>query len=449
MSQSHDKPGRVYSRRELFRLLALAGGGMALAACGDAQPTPTPPPPTKRLTATPRPTPSERTPIAYWQYLIDFEKLESRLFDVYGKRFPAIDVRPAFIAPEEYWGKLDAALAAGNGPDVWNATPWQMWRHALGGQLADVTELLKRDFEMTLAVGGLYTASLELFKLGAVHFGVPRDLSLAVAYLNKDLLGSQMPEDSQWSWGDMLTHAKAVTSGKTWGCEPFGDVRLLDAVIRSNGGQPFKGEFRRDLEGMESGYGSGAACETAEWLLDLVHAEKVAPMPDAGENGDLFATGKAAIAFGFPARMLALEDVPFAWDILPLPAGSAAQFTLGDSHGLVLNVATASPSHSWDLALWLTDPGTGKGFLEALNTMPVLVAYAEAPDFLDRLEGQNMGAFVQSADMAVENYTLGYQAWKAAQQEAWDLALGGETPRDKACTAMDQVVDAAWAEIRG
>jgi len=428
------------SRRRFLTVAGMTAGAALLSACGGSEPEPTP---TLIPTATLVPAPLEKTKLSYWQYLTQFEKVETRLFEIYGKRFKAIEVEPTFIAAPEYWSQLDAALASGTGPDVWNTTPDIIWDRALAGQVADVTTALTRDYEMTLAVDGMYLASLDLYKMGDKHFAAPRDFEMPVAYLNHDLLGD-VPSDNDWKVEDLQAAVASVSSGGVLGLEPVRDVRLLDALIASQGGAFCEGDISRDLAGMSASYSSAASCKALSVWLDLATAEKGA----AEQPTEVFKEGKAAIAFGWPSLMLELEDAAFAWDVLPLPGCAAGQTSLASGHGLALNANGEHPVEAWALLLWICDPGTGKSFLDKLNTMPVLTAYTESPDFLDRIPGKNMAAFSALANATIDPYTVGYSQWKGAQQAVWDQALTGALAADDACAETDKAINAEWDALR-
>jgi ABC-type glycerol-3-phosphate transport system substrate-binding protein len=382
------------------------------------------------------------------------EETETRLLDILDERQPTMDVSYEFISPDQYWERLEVALAGGEAPSVWNAPPDRAYRYAVEGQLADLTAAIERDFEMTMAVGGFYTASLEGFQLGNSYHGVPRDLFTLVVYYNSDLLGEagvQPPAaEAEWTWADLLAAAEGVKeSTEAWGCEPLYDVRWLDPLIWGNGGQPYGDDYPRDLQGLGVDLSDERSCSTVQFFVDLVRTHQVAPPPpDPAQGTDTFLRGEAALGWGLNDLAVDLAEVDFEWNVAPVPTGEVEHLTYGYSNGLVVHME-ADQNAAWELALWMTNPGNIASYLTAQNAMPVLAAYAEAPDFFDRYEGVDMDAFVRSAEFARLPHTLGYDVWKGEEQAEYERALRGELAAEEACAAMSAAANAAITEIIG
>lgn len=446
------------SRRAFLRFCAAMGMGAVASACG---PSPSQPPTPTEVILPPRPTRTvEQVSLTYWQCMTGIEEIESKILDLFVKRYPYVDLTSAFVARDQYISKIDAALASGNGPDMWNLRPHQCYDYILKGQLMDLGFYVGRDLEMTLAVGGFYVSALSGFDFRETYYGLPRDLSTVVAFFNRDLFSQAgidpPPLDGDWIWDDLLEMAKAVTAdtdgdGKVdvWGCAPFRNTWWLDPVIAGDGGQAFDGEFRRDLAGMTPNYDDPAVCDTLRFFIDLTQTHKVAmPLDELDEAVDPFTTGQAAMTWGLNAKMLQYKEASFDWDVTVLPKGTVDQFTYGYGNGVVVSSGFKDPDLAWNLALWMMEPGLGKAYLEAINAIPLEKTYAESDDFLQRFPGKNLPAFLTSAEIARNIFTVGFEEWKKAEQAEFDRALRGELSLDEACTTINGAINNALERIR-
>lgn len=305
------------SRREFLRVSGLAGMGVVMAAC--IAPTAA-----TDTTGTPN---MERSSITYWNYMTDVEAIETEILDAFNKGSSTTTVSWEYIPWQQYWQKLNATLAAAEPPHLWNTAPTFYYEYILRDQLADLTGYIEPNINMET----FHEAALSGFDFDGKYYGVPRNIVTNVVFFNKDLFnqaGVELPPlDGNWTYLDMLEKASSIVqgaddSGQVWGTQALQSASHLDPIIMSNGGEIFRGEFRRDLVGMEANYDSEEAYSTFKYMADLIHEHQVAyPAGEFDGMGNPFMTGRVGMMWGLNWGALTFKDAPFDWDLTIAPKG--------------------------------------------------------------------------------------------------------------------------------
>lgn len=439
----------MVSRREFLSLSAVTAAGALLAAC---QPVAVP---ASGGGAAQAPS-TEPTAVLYWNYMTNMEEIEGAILENFNAAKPDIAVSYEFVPWQQYWQKLNATLAAGDPPDLWNTAPTFYYEYILRNQLTDLSEYV----DMSINMSEFHETALSGYDFNNRLYGVPRNIVTQAIYFNKDIFAEAgvepPPLDGNWTFEDMLQKALAITQDTNgdgtpdiWGTEAMQSGSHLDAFIMANGGEIFNGEFRRDLQGMEANYDSDLARATYQYFADLINLHKVAyPAGEFEGMGDPFMTGRLGMRWNLNWGPLTYAEAPFDWDITTAPKGSQSQLVYGGADGLVLSEASTSKDASWDLVLWLIDPETGGTFLTESGAMPVLATEAAMESYRQTFPDKNMNAFIASADMARNTFTLGYSEWKSALQDELDQAFLGNKPIDQMCVDANAAVNAALERIR-
>jgi multiple sugar transport system substrate-binding protein len=436
------------SRREFLSLSALAATGALLAAC---QPVNAPAAGSQAAQAE-----AAATAVTYWNYMTNMEAIEGPILDAFNAANSGTAVSYEFIPWQQYWQKLNATLAAGDPPDLWNTAPTFYYEYILRNQLTDLSSYVDTSIDMS----EFHETALSGYDFNNKLYGVPRNIVTQAIYFNKDIFAAAgvepPPLDGNWTFAEMLEKAQAITQdtngdGKpeVWGTQALESGWHLDPIIVANGGEIFRGEFRRDLQGMEANYDSEQAIATYQYFVDLINQHKVAyPAGEFEGMGDPFMTGKLGMRWNLNWGPLTYKDAPFDWDITLAPKGSQNQLTYGGADGLVVSEASTSKDASWQLVLWLIDPETGGAFLTESGAMPVLATQAAMDAYRQTFADKNMDAFITSAGMARNTFTLGYNEWKTALQDELDQAFLGSKPVDQMCSDANAAVNAAMERIR-
>lgn len=120
----------------------------------------------------------------------------------------AMDIVPG--SPDDYFQKLSAAFAAGNGPDIFSMSPTEWMKYAKGGIALDLTEWIgpnKDDY---------YANPINAVTLDGKIYSTPANMDLLGLYYNKDMLaaaGVQPPK----TWAELLDAAKKLATKDRYG----------------------------------------------------------------------------------------------------------------------------------------------------------------------------------------------------------------------------------------
>lgn len=426
-------------RRAFLQLAATTTAGALLAACA----------PVGAPQAAAPGEAAASTSLIYWNYMTEMEEIEGDILEAFKAENSDINLTYEYVPWQQYWEKLNATLAAGNPPDLWNTAPTFYYEYILRKQLVDLSDVISENIDMS----NFHETALLGYDFKDRYYGIPRNIVTTVVFFNKTLFeeaGVETPPlDGNWTWADMQEKAKALTTDEVWGTQSMQQGRWLDAPIVGNGGEIFIGEFTRDLQGMTANYDSEIAVNTFRYFSDLINVDKVAvPAGEFEGMGHPFMTGRVAMVYDLNWGPHTFKDATFEWDLTLVPKGAEAQLTYGGADGLVVSQATQNLDGAWELINWLIDPATGGAFLTQSGAMPVIKTEQVVNDYLQTFPDKNMQALVTAADGATSYFTLGYNEWKTALQDELDQAFLGQKPVEEMAVDANAAVNAAIDRIR-
>ncbi|MGQ9555199.1 MAG: ABC transporter substrate-binding protein [Anaerolineae bacterium] len=436
----------VLSRRKFLVGTSIAAGSALLAAC---QPTPTAAPATAAPEeATVAPTVvAAKVPLLYWQYMTDQEEVETVILKDFMAANADIELTWQYIPWQEYWTKLNASLAAGTPPDVWNTAPTFYYDYILRKQLADITDLFNQNFKLD----DFFPAAMSGYDFRGKYYGIPRNIVTTCNWFNIDLFEQAAveppPLDGNWTWDDYLTKAQGVVKALNTGDKitTFGASATqsfgwwLGYAMIGNGCEWAK-NFSRDLVGMEIDLTGESCVATVKYMSDLINEYKVAPA--AGEfegQGDPFLTGRLAQIWNLPWVLGGYKDAPFKWDVNLPPKGAAEQITYGGADGLVLSEPSKAKNEAWRLMMWLLDFKTGGDFMYSTGALPPVKDKEILDTWASRFEGKNIAAVIASSDIAVNRYCLGYGELVSALTTELENVFLGNLSAEEGCAKATQV----------
>lgn len=432
------------SRRKFLQISGFVSVGAVIAGCSaPAAPT------TANTSDSPE---TERVLVTYWNYMTDVEAIETPILEDFNATSSTTTVAWEYIPWQQYWQKLNATLAAADPPHLWNTAPTFYYEYILRDQLADLTDYVEPNINMET----FHETALSGYDFDGKLYGIPRNIVTNVVFFNKDLFSQAgvepPPLDGNWTYLDMLEKALGVTQSgdaQTWGTNALQSAVHLDPVIMSNGGEIFRGEFRRDLVGMEANYDSEEAYSTFKYMVDLINEHQVAfPAGEFDGMGDPFMTGRVGMIWGLNWGALTFADAPFDWDLTMAPQGSEAHLTYGGADGLVISNNVDNKDGAWELAMWLIDPVTGGPFLTNSGAMPVIATEEAMEAYRQTFPEKNIQAFIDSAAIARNTFTLGFNEWKSALQSELDQAFLGQKPTEQMVEDANLAVNEALERIR-
>ncbi|WP_343948286.1 sugar ABC transporter substrate-binding protein [Nonomuraea longicatena] len=267
-----------------------------------------------------------------------------RIVAAFEQANPAIDVSVETAPFDQYFTKLQTAIAGGTAPDTFELNYENFVTYAAAGSLRDLG---------TLAAGGdgakYATASLDAFKHGGRQFALPASFSTVVLFYNKDLFDKAgvKPPTADWTWADEQAAAERLTDRKAGVYGDYQPVQFFEfyKTLKQAGG-----EFLT-ADGGKSAFDSPAGIKAATWLVSKIGTT----MPTEAETGGaadydtgLFKSGKLAMWHNGIWQFAGLKDVPFTWDVVVEPGDrTKASAVFHNAVAVSATTRNAEAAYAW------------------------------------------------------------------------------------------------------
>ncbi|MCL6568060.1 MAG: sugar ABC transporter substrate-binding protein [Meiothermus silvanus] len=286
---------------------------------------------------------------------------------------PNIKIQVQHAPWSGYWTRLDAQLAAKEGPDVMFIT--NVPTYASRGVLEPLDSYLaKSKVDWTQYNQDL----LGIFKYGGKIYGYPRDNDTTVLYYNKDAFdaaGVDYPND-KWRWADLVAAAQKLTKRQGERVVQYG-IALEDnkwpIFVYQNGASAFDDPVNATRFTLNTPKG----IEAIQFIGDLINKYKVAPsfqsMAQIGSTTQLFMSGQAAMTMTNAARLGTFKDAKFKWAVAPLPAGpSGIRANSGGGAGFAMNAYSKHKAEAWQFLEYVMGPEGQAIFAKSGTAVPAM-----------------------------------------------------------------------------
>jgi len=295
------------------------------------------------------------------------------------------DIEVEIIRPADYWPKLMSMIAAQIPPDVfYMGFPEFVKFHAMGA-LLDLQPYIDND--STFNEDDFFPGLLDAFKdvqTGHVY-GVPKDWSTYVVYYNKEMFrkaGLPTPNElfgyGKWTWDDLLKVAEKLTKDGVYGIAV--DAGRWKIMPPQWGAEWVKGFDKVVVDSPEF-------AEAIQFYANLWLKHHVAPdMAEQAEMSpaDRFANQKAAMYICGRWMTMKFKELPFEWDIAPLPYHKK-MYTWVDLVAYCVARDSKHPDAAWKLVRFLTGVEGQKLVAEAGHAVSARRSVAYSPAFVNAL----------------------------------------------------------------
>jgi multiple sugar transport system substrate-binding protein len=269
--------------------------------------------------------------------------------------------------------KLQQMIAGGTPPDVMMLNSGQFESFAARGALASLDERVAQD---KVDLGIYWTQALEGCRLDDQLFGVPKDMSDVLVYLNKGLFDQAKIDvpGPDWTWTEYREAAIGITrtlaagkKARRWGTIAINADWAWAPFVWTNGGEVYTDKQCRLTDPQ--------AVEALEFYFGLQVKDKAAPSGAdlasfGGEGSELAAFIGGSVGFGLagpwlrPGLINAAKKID--WTIRPIPAGPDGEPSIVpvfvDMWGMSAN--TEHPDEAWTLMKWLSGQPGQQGWLD-------------------------------------------------------------------------------------
>jgi ABC-type glycerol-3-phosphate transport system substrate-binding protein len=291
----------------------------------------------------------------FWHYGAIYTDAYTQLTNEFNAKQTGATIKYDASATDDYWNKLTAAMAGNVGPDVFvtngvNAKAW-----AYHKQFRDLSDLVSRDKGAQQDYNAIVKNFLEFYRDGSKLMGWPLKFSAITTAFNVEHLkaaGLKTPAElgDNWDWNAVLDYATRLKQPDRWGFWANRSIETgwLNFVI-GNGGAFLSSDRKKCV------IASPEAIEATQFLVDLIHKQRVAPNDDElkaiGGSTDSFISGKLSIGtYGdWTFATFISKSQGANWDATFIPRSPKTKKTgsMADFQGLVMNPATRLSDAGW------------------------------------------------------------------------------------------------------
>lgn len=311
-----------------------------------APPSASAPPATSAPTGEPS---AEPVTLTYFTFSAAPDHLEDldTIIQSFGEKHPEITIEVQTASYDEYWTKLQTAIAGGSAPDTFELNYENFVSYSSAGTLLDLTPLAGADAEFDAAT--FYPRAYEVFQADGKQYGLPETFSDVLLFYNQDLFDAADVDypTADWTWEDERAAAEQLTDQAAGVFGDFQPIQFFEfyKVLAQNGGSFF------NADGSEATFNDAKGVEAATWLVDKVGSV----MPTDAEMGGqddtaLFKAGKLAMWHNGIWQLAGLQDAGFTWDVQVEP-GNVQKAHHFFANAVVASSTTEHPEAAWK---WLT-----------------------------------------------------------------------------------------------
>ena len=361
---------------------------------------------------------------------------------------------PGGSESSSYQDVLKTEIGAGTAPDVFWIPGTDVGDFAKRGLILNMADLAAgtEGFSVDDFYAGPMKAlthnpetSAEGADSGAL-WGLPRDVSTFVLYLNNDLLAEagaddprELAKNGEWTWEKFLETAQKV--------------RALGSDVYGYGANAWWGPYGTWMNAAGGGFFNDdrTACNLnspeslagLQFEQDLYETYDVA-VPYGEDSEPPYRAGKVAMFQNGRWATPGTRTVEFDWDVVELPQGPGGDAGNWQFWGAyVVNANTAHPEEAWKLAQALTQADVQAKISSMGTNIPSRVSQEAIDAFLTFTPPANNQAFINGLqDNAVAEGPLWAGSWPTFDATAGAavqaLMTGGTTIDDFAATICDE-----------
>lgn len=355
------------------------------------------------------------------------------------------------LNPDQYESKIFTLIAANSAPDVMALFEVTTPLLAERDNLVDLVPLIEADPDFDLS--DFTPTTLELAKANGGLYGLGSDVNPQILYYNADMFtaaGISFPTPD-WTWADVKSAAEKLSSdadgGKRWGVgwfwQPSG-AWWVPAIIQiwNNGGHFYSADRTQTLVDQP------AAVEALQYWADMI-TDGISPgAVDLGGTtpAALFQQGRLGMYLDGAWNVASFQDVPFAWDIAPIP-GNVEHTTFLHASYYAISSQSSHPEEAWRWLKFLVSAEIQRDRSELVRYIPTRISVDSEKPYVREdappLSAALLGDIVSTARMApvAPNNNRLLQVF---ERELTLLYLGEKTAQqamDTAAEEMNRLID--------
>lgn len=411
---------------------ALVGIALALTACSQGSATKVDAPASSGTSGTAAP-----VTVRYLNFSANggHEKDLAAIEAAFEKDNPGIKVQIETVPYDQYFTKLQTAVAGGTAGDAFELNYENFVSYSESGALA----------ELPGVDGAAYKPSLlGAFAKDGKQYGLPESFSNVVLIYNKDLFkaaGVATPT-ADWTWKDAQAAAEKLTDKgkKVWGAyQPVSFFEFYKALAQAGG------SFL-NADKTATAFNSPEGKAAAQWLVGKAGKTMPTEADGAGTpdfDSKLFKDGRLAMWTTGIWMFSGLQDAKFDWDVAVEP-GDTTKASAMFTNGAVVSAASKNKEAAQKWVTYLTSSDTMVSTRLATSwELPPVADEAKLAGYLKAGKPANRQAVFTSLEKVVLPPVIKRQQemQDAVTKELTDAAAGRKTV-DQALADAAKAVDA-------
>ena len=292
----------------------------------------------------------------------------------------------------EYTNKLVGAFASGSAPDIYRYLQESIPMPAAveRNMLLKLDPFVKRDkYDLT----DFRKDSIELYRWKGALYALPRDYGLQLIFYNTDLFQKEglqpIPtdwNDKTWTFQKFQEYAIRLTKPDRYATFVPRANRPWASFVYSNGGAIVK----KNADGLatEVALGEKAAVDALQFMQDLIHKHKVAPLPSEeaalGTPQSLLQNGRLAMWITNPGANANFKTVPgLPYDVGVFPLGATSKRGVGGGGtGWGVGATTKLPDEAWAFVSYISSKEAELDEVKIGQTTPSRISVGTSPEYL-------------------------------------------------------------------
>jgi multiple sugar transport system substrate-binding protein len=352
---------------------------------------------------------------------------------------PGITVKVETAPYDQYFTKLQTAIAGGTAPDTFELNYENFVTYQQAGSLLSLDDVAAKDSSYDPSV--FAPKSLEAFARDGKQYALPASFSDVVLIYNKKLFqdaGVPLPTSS-WTWADEKAAAAKLTN-KAKGV--FGDYQPPQFFefyksLQQTGGSFFGPDGK-------AAFNDAAGVRAATWLVSKVGTTMPTEADGVGTpdyDTKLFKAGKLAMWHNGIWQFTPLKDVPFDWDVVVEP-GDTQKASAVFQQAAAVSATAAHPLEAWKWIRFLgSSDSTVATRLASSWDLPPVSDTSKLKPYLDVTPPANRQAVFDSLDAIALPPVI------ASQQEMQDAVTKELANAAAGRKSVQQALDDAVAAV--
>lgn len=326
------------------------------------------------------------------------EELDS-IVSQFNEKEKDITVRVETVGWDDYFTRLEAQIAGGSAPDVFELNYESFVNYASKGVLLPLDAQIAEDGDFDTSI--FSSRALEAFAYQGTQYGIPETFSTSVLFYNKDMFdkaGLEYP-DASWNWEDTAEAAEQLTNKDAgiWGL--YSPVQFWEFYKKAaqNGGELVS------EDGSSITIDAEENVEALELMLSFLDRGIMPREEDLGgaANEQAFLDGKIAMLVSGIWMFETFKDADFDWDIAVEPEISE-KATHFFANGLAVSKSVENPEAAWKWVKFFTSsPEMVSVRMESNWELPAIQNKELVQNYLERTPPENRDAVYDSLNYVI------------------------------------------------